>query len=589
MADPQQQAAPITFSNVTPLHGADTAAPAQPAAPAAPAGGGITFSNIQPLPGADSSAATPPPANNASMGATGALSDVAEDVAGAGSGILKGAGDTVSGVAHLINKIPGIGETLAPKQGIGALDQMDKSNSTAESVGKGVEGIAEFFAGDAALEGLAKAAKITALASKYPLIAKTLELAKAHPAIAKIIAETGKGAAVGAAQGTVKGAQQGDATQGAEAGGVGGAVGGLAGGAVAETMGAAAKEIGERVGLVPNVTRDASIGMKPRKGNLNAVSDFMRIGPKLDAINQADGGAAATHEDWANIAKQAREDVYQKTVEPLLQTYGDRPLSGIDIRNRISSDIPEALKKFSPEKAAAVEEFANQFMPGQRFEMQAKDAENYIQHLNAELAGAGYWKLDPASRAALEKTNPDIIKWKAGADAIRDELYGKLGDWQTADHVANPVDMAAAKKDYGAARNVENELRGQINVQNRQSKISLKEMIALAAGVAHGGPAGAAVAALPVADKIINSPAASFGRAVKAVSRPTEGVGPAAVRAGQAVKGAVENNAGNAGAQLGRLFFTASDGSTHSIPDNENALAHAKSIDPGLQIHPAQQ
>ena len=507
--------------------------------------------------------------------------------AGFGYGILKGAGDTVSGVAHLINKIPGIGETLAPSQGIGALDKMDTANTAAESVGKGVEGIGEFFAGDEALSGVMKAAKIVELADKYPLIARTLKLAKEHPVIAKILAEGAKGGTVGAAQGAVKGAQQGDTVGGAESGGAGGAIGGAAGTAVGESVGAIAKELGEKMGMVPNIDRDASIGMKPRKGNVKALDDFKQIAPQLDSLNQAE--PAATTEEWANHAQAIREGVYQNTVEPLLKNYGDRPLSGIAIRNRISADIPETLKKVSPEKAAAVEQFAQQFMPGQVFQLNAQDAENYIQHFNAELAATGYWKLDPSSRAALEKVNPDIIKWKAAGDAIRDELYSKLGDWQTADHVANPVDMAAAKRQYGAARNVENELRGQINVQNRQSKISLKEMMALAMGVAHGGPGGVAVAALPILDKAINSGPASFGRAVKAVARPGEGAAASVVRGASAAKNAGEAVAANAGAQAGRLFFTASDGSTHSIPDNENALAHAKSIDPGLQVHPPQQ
>ena len=583
MADPQQ-AGPVTFSNVTPLHGAGGGASAQPAAPTAatPANGPLTFTNVTPLPGAGGEETTPPASNPSDV--SGEPQDAR---AGLGYGILKGAGDTVSGVAHMINKIPGIGETLAPKEGIGALDKMDQSNTTAESVGKGVEGIGEFFAGDEALSGIAKAAKIVELADKYPLIARTLKLAKEHPVLAKILTESAKGGAVGGAQGAVKGAQQGDTAGGAEAGAAGGAIGGAAGTALGETAGGVAKWLGERTGLVPDVIKDASIGMKPRKGNLNAINDFIRIAPKLDEVNQS--APASTIEDWANHAQSVREGVYQNVVQPLLDTYGDRPLSGIDVRNRISADIPEALKKFSPEKAAQVEQFANEFMPGQRFEMQAKDAERYIQHLNAELASTGYWKLDPSSRAALEKTNPDIIKWKAAGDAIRDELYSKLGDWQAADHVPNPVDMAAAKKDYGAARNVENELRGQINVQNRQSKISLKEAMALAAGVATGGVHGAAVAALPVLDKTFNSGPASFGRAVKAVARPGEGVAANVVKGATAAKNAGEAVAANAGAQAGRLFFTASDGSTHSIPDNENALAHAKSIDPGLQVHPPQQ
>ena len=584
MANPQQTAP--QFSNITPVEGGS--APAQTAAPAPTPSG--QFTNIQPLPGTEDSSAAQSGAElpNSVFGNADTNSVAGNLVAG----FSKEANKSAQGLIDLANKanrkLGGVGGDI-PSLPVTQLGENLDTKGTAQNIGGGVENIAEFAVGDEALSGLAKAAKIVELGDKYPLIKRTLELAKQHPVIAKMIGEAGKSAVVGGAQGAVKGAAEGDAATGAKEGAIGGAVGGVVGTALSEGMGAAARWAGEKVGLIPNVVKDASVGMKPRKGNVNAVQDFLRIGPKLDEINVANGGGAATHEDWANIAKEARESVYQDKVEPLLQQYGTRPLSGIDIKNRISADIPETLKKVSPEKAAQVEQFAQQFMPGQVFQLTANEAEQYIQHFNAELTATGYWKLDPSSRSALEKVNPDIIKWKAAGDAIRDELYSKLGDWQVADHVANPVDMRAAKLDYGAARNVENELRGQINVQNRQSKISLKDVIALAAGIAHGGPGGAVIAALPVADKIFNSPAASFGRAVKAVGRPGEGAAARVVQGVSALHSAVPKASEMIGAEAPRLFFTASDGSQHSIPDNENALAHAKSIDPGLQVQPAPQ
>jgi len=174
------------------------------------------------------SSQTPPP----SQGVLSTLADTGADVA---AGVVKGAGDTVSGVSHLLNKIPGIGETLAPSAGVGALDQLDTSKNTAQSVGKGIEGIAEFAAGDEALEGAAKASKLVALAQKYPLIAKTLDMATAHPWLAKIITEGAKGATVGGAEGTVKGAQKNRPASGAA---IGAATGGLTGAAVGSAVGA---------------------------------------------------------------------------------------------------------------------------------------------------------------------------------------------------------------------------------------------------------------------------------------------------------------------------------------------------------------
>lgn len=175
------------------------------------------------------------PGTTGVLGAINKVGEVGGDVA---AGFVKGAGDTVSGVSHLLHKIPVVGETLAPSEGISALDKLDESKNTAQSVGKGIEGIAEFATGDEALEGVAKASKFVALAQKYPLVAKTLQLATEHPWLAKIITEGTKGAVTGAAEGGVKGAQKNDAVGGAETGAEIGGAFGAAKGALPEAVAA---------------------------------------------------------------------------------------------------------------------------------------------------------------------------------------------------------------------------------------------------------------------------------------------------------------------------------------------------------------
>ena len=163
----------------------------------------------------------------------GEVGQVASDVA---TGFGKGIGDTVSGVSHLLNKIPGVGETLAPKAGISALDAVDVPQSDAEAAGKGLESVAEFVAGDELLSGLSKGVKLVALARKYPIVAKTLNLATQHPWLAKMILEGTKGAIVGGTVGGLKGSQSDQGVAGAEKGAaIGGAVG-AAGGFVSEAM-----------------------------------------------------------------------------------------------------------------------------------------------------------------------------------------------------------------------------------------------------------------------------------------------------------------------------------------------------------------
>jgi hypothetical protein len=204
---------PAGYEDAKPVAGTTAA---QPQGVSLPAG----FEDAKPVAGTQQ---TPPQ----SM-AVRALNQIGETGADVASGFVKGAGDTVSGVSHLINKIPGVGETLAPKAGVTALDKLDVTDGTGEAAGKGLEGIAEYAAGDELLSGLSDGVKLVALAKKYPLINEVMAMAKDHPLLAKIIAGGAKGAAVGTVEGGVKGAQKGQTGKGALEGGTLGAVTGAA-------------------------------------------------------------------------------------------------------------------------------------------------------------------------------------------------------------------------------------------------------------------------------------------------------------------------------------------------------------------------
>lgn len=202
---------------------------------ATPVAGPLASSSVSLPPGYEDATPVKGPlaSSNPIVQGLGEIGQVSADVQ---SGFAKGVGDTVSGVSHLLNKIPVVGETLAPKAGISALDAIDVPQSDAEAAGKGLENVAEFVGGDELLGGLSKGVKLVALARKYPIVAKTLNLATQHPWLAKMIFEGMKGAAVGGTVGGIKGAQTDQAVTGAEKGAaVGGAVG-AAGGALSEAV-----------------------------------------------------------------------------------------------------------------------------------------------------------------------------------------------------------------------------------------------------------------------------------------------------------------------------------------------------------------
>jgi len=167
-----------------------------------------------------------------------------------------------------------------------------------------------------------------------------------------------------------------------------------------------------------------------------------------------------------------------------------------------------------------------------------------LEHMNAELTDLGYWKKTPSERAAAEKANPAIASRAAAVSSLRDELYDRLD-------ALGEKGMKDLKKQYGAVANVEKEIRGQINTSGRQRPISLKQIIGITAGIAHGGPLGAAPAAVPVLDKLYNDPVSLLNRAVTKAA--PEGAIKATAKKSVRAAGAVAEKAAPAlGGELAR-------------------------------------
>jgi len=432
-------------------------------------------------------------------------------VLGLFSGIGGGVMESTQGVKNLANKvlpnsmqIPDI-----PKE-------YREERSTSERVGGFAEDVMEFIAGDEALKGLS-------LGDKLGYAQKIAKFAESHPSLAKIVTNGIQSAIVGGGQGAVKGAAEGHTGQGAASGAIGGGVGGAVGSAAVETAAPIAKALGEKFGIGTTAVEDAVRGARPGKRNYRFAADFQRAAPYMDAENAS--APAKTVEEWADNTEQAREKLYANKIQPIVDKHATVPLGGLNIAESIRKEIPETMKTFKPEAAKKMEELANQFMPGQKFHLQIQDAEAALQHFNAELRATGFWSKMPSERAALLKTDGTIAGLKAAGDAIRDELYGKLANLEP------NVDLASLKKDYGALRNVEDEIRGRINVNNRQVPISLKETIGLITGLGHGGPVGAAMAALPILDRFGNSPENLISRGVQKAVRPAESTLENAARA----------------------------------------------------------
>jgi hypothetical protein len=116
-------------------------------------------------------------------------------------GVGKGLHNDAAGISSLLNKIPYVGETLAPKQGVDAYHDAAKSSNTGESVGKGVEQGAEFFLpGGLEEKAGASALKLAPKLGQWgPRLARVATSALGTGAINKVQGgDFGTGAALGA-------------------------------------------------------------------------------------------------------------------------------------------------------------------------------------------------------------------------------------------------------------------------------------------------------------------------------------------------------------------------------------------------------
>lgn len=428
-------------------------------------------------------------------------------VEGAGKEALK----TGIGAVELANKIPGMPTRAIPQDLLDKGKQLAETHGLMEGAGGLLEQGGEWAAGEEGFKSLASLAKVAHYAPEI------MEIIENNPTASKtilgLLKKTGvkatEGALLGGAQGAVKGAAEGDATGGAEKGAAGGAVGGILG----ELGIAGASKAGEALGIGRESLAEATRAGKPGKWNTRWEEDWSRALPKLaDRYKEIKGKGV---EGVADAALDASNDVWNNEVKPLIQSHEKDLKDAQPVADAIRKRITPSLTKLSPAKAKAMEEFANLYAgPGPKSQMNIGEMENDIEHLNADLSSNGWWKKSAPEREAAVKSGQEDGMKALAADELRNQVYDHIESFKGPNGEPSPI--RDLKKTYGALRNVEHEFRGQVNVQDRQSAVSLKKLIGATTGAAVGGPAGAAAAAIPIIDAWKNSPDAMAERAVKA-------------------------------------------------------------------------
>jgi hypothetical protein len=482
----------------------------------------------------------------------GMIKETGDVLSGVGGGVF----ETAEGAKNLANKVLPASAQIPdiPKE-------YREERNAGEKVGGVVENIGEFAAGDEALKGLAKASKMVELADKYPIVAKTLEMAKTHPALTKIIASTTKAGLVGGGQGAVKGAAEGDAGREALAGGAGGALTAGTVEGVAQGLRPFARILG-----IGGLTANEALTKagRPYVGETNWNENLDKALPRLVEANKTT--PVKTVGDFEDLAHNAADNLWKKEIAPQIERHADEALDTTPVRDKVQAAATRSMKKYFPEEAAEIESFASNFGAPTT----VAEANEDIQAFNAKLKS--YYKASPSERAAVLKTEGSASAIEAAADGLRDQLYGHL----EAQGENVPGDL---RKQYGALKQIERVFGKRATVADRQAPLDFKQTLGAmeaVGAVAAGHPAVAAAGAIPWLTKFRNSPESLVKQGLSAAER--EAATPSAFKEGVKAGGKTATSA--AGSLAGRYLFKNSDGGVHSVPDTPDNRKAVSDTDP---------
>jgi hypothetical protein len=528
----------------------------------------LSITNSQPLPDQGLSIVKTDPLAGASQ-ATGVsaapgrleqglenASNFAEDVT---NGISKGAVSTLGGLTSLIgeglNRIPGIGEKLAPRAGLNAeKDLLKKGTATdpsspgapGEKVGGALEEGAEWMAGDEALKGLASLAKV---AKNAPHLIKILEK---YPKASKLILDSAKGAAIGGTQAGVKAPAEGkDVVQSVEAGAAGGAAGGVVGSAADLATGPESKAARGLVNRSLGATaRDTTYGnpakalldeniVTPVTGDAELYKASLRDGKPPSEAAQAAGGRIA--------AVSGRLNEY----EPQLTAVLKASKAKIPVKTAILDPIYDATSEIinhagmsGPEKDAAIDR---------------------ILEFQKELISGLGKDITPEQALKIKRDIGDRINW-TGATAVTDEVkpvYRKLyGSMKSSIHAAVPEAKPLDEKMTNLMA-----AWGDLN-PGKPGSLPLREEVEAGSGPMSGGFKG-----------MMGRLEAAIGRiipAAHAVAKNPATKAAVGITGEEAVKQALPPR------NAGMVRFRSSDGAVHDVPQDQ--LPAAQKIDPNLKV-----
>lgn len=202
--------------------------------------------------------------------------------------------------------------------------------------------------------------------------------------------------------------------------------------------------------------------IKPGKNNVNFTTDLNLATPYIEDTMVKSGKPITDLDSLDSAITDTKKRVWQD-YKNIQGPNGKATIDGNIIADQMVSALDKRFVAQNPEKAAAIEQIADTY----RHDLTLNEAEEFLQSANNDLHS--YYAKNKVGQkvAAADPEKGYVVK---EADAIRDQLYGKLNE-------LTGEDAAKIKKTYGALTNIQNEVIGRKNVAARQAPVSLGQQI----------------------------------------------------------------------------------------------------------------
>ncbi len=219
-----------------------------------------------------------------------------------------------------------------------------------------------------------------------------------------------------------------------------------------------------------------------------------------------------TLDDMADASAKAKQTLWQTK---LSTPHPNQFIEGDAIAAKIKNGINATTRRLYPERAKAIEEWADRF----KGQYPLDEALQTASDLNADLRS--FYKLSPSEQWKAATSDPKLGMLQDAADAIREHAFTKLED-------LGEKDVPELRKDYGALNQLQRVSEKRAVVYGRQAPIDFKTSMGAVAAVATGHPQAAAI---PFITKYLNSPEYLIQSAIKKAGKVPKvlGAGEASV------------------------------------------------------------